>query len=125
MPYSYCLNIMEQQALIKHITDLLEEYKAQDINVFRIEHLASITDTMIICSANSSRHAKTLADKVTHDTKTFLPQTPRIEGSEHCDWILVDLDSIILHIMLPETRALYALEKLWRMEVTPSHPNAS
>ncbi len=75
--------------------------------------MTSLTSYMIICSANSSRQAKSLADNVREKLKEKGADIRGVEGEKEGEWVLVDLDDIIVHIMIPTTRAYYNLEQLW------------
>lgn len=100
---------------IKLITiDVLEEFKAREINCMDIHTVTNMTDYMIICSATSSQHAKTLADQMKRKFKTLMPSTPYAEGEDSGEWIVIDLLDVIVHIMLPNTREYYQLEHLWQ-----------
>ena len=77
--------------------DALEELKARDVTQLDVAKLTEVTDLMLIASGTSTRHVAALAQNVV----------------EKADWVLVDLDDIVVHIMLPEARALYDLERLW------------
>lgn len=95
------------------VTAALEDIKGVDIEVIDVRGLTSITDRMVIASGTSSRHIKALADNVVLKAKEngFAPLG--VEGESDAGWILVDLVDVVVHIMMPDTREFYALEKLW------------
>jgi ribosome-associated protein len=95
------------------VTQALEELKARDVRVLDVGALTSIMDTMIVASGTSDRHVRALADKVTQAAKAAGNPPLGVEGETQGEWVLVDLGDIVLHIMLPQVRDLYQLEKLW------------
>ena len=104
------LSTDELQALA---VNALEDLKAVDVRVLDVQELTSITDRMIIASGTSSRHVKSLADHVALKAKQAGNSPLGVEGEQNAEWILIDLGDVIVHVMLPETREFYALEKLW------------
>lgn len=98
-----------QQLAIK----ILDDHKGVNIQTLDVRKQTSIADFMIICSATSNRHAKSLADNLIVKVKAEGIQPLGIEGERECEWILIDLIDVIVHIMLPATRDFYNLEKLW------------
>jgi ribosome-associated protein len=100
---------MKQVAL-----DALEELKGEDIVTMEIGEQSSIADYMIVCSARSSRHLAALADEVTVKSKHAGFQPLSVNKASEKGWVLVDLGDVIVHIMTPETREFYSLEKLWQ-----------
>lgn len=96
-----------------NIVPLLKDHKAKDVTVMDVSDVTSITDLMIICAGNSNRHVKTLADYVITMAKQKGVTILGVEGTQECEWILIDLVDAIVHIMLPNIREYYNLEKLW------------
>ena len=99
------------------IIDALEDLKAIDIKSIDVSGFASFTDLMIIASGTSTRQVKALADKVSVKCKEAGMKPLGIEGERDAEWILVDLGDAVVHIMLPQVREFYDLEKLWTMDV--------
>lgn len=97
----------------KDIIPLLEDHKAKDIKVLDVSEVTSITDLMIICTGNSNRHVKTLSDYVVATAKQKGITVLGVEGASEGEWVLIDLIDAIIHIMLPNIRDFYNLEKLW------------
>jgi len=101
----------------KTLTDIvinaLEDIKGLNIAVLDVTKLTDVMDTLVVASGNSSRQVKALADNVIEQSKKAGFQPIGVEGMEGSEWVLVDLGDVVVHVMLPETRAFYELEKLW------------
>lgn len=95
------------------IIKALEDIKAQDIVSLDVGTLTDVTDYMIVASGTSNRQVKALADNVVEQAKQQGFQPLGVEGTDTAEWVLVDFGDIIVHVMLPATRAFYDLEKLW------------
>ncbi|MEZ5543018.1 MAG: ribosome silencing factor [Pseudomonadota bacterium] len=91
----------------------LEDMKAVDIRVIDVREMTSITDIMVIASGTSTRHVKAVADHVALEAKQIGVRALGVEGEKGAEWILIDLGDVVVHVMMPEVRAFYALEKLW------------
>lgn len=92
---------------------VLEDAKAQDIQVIDLSERSSFADYMVIASGTSSRQVKAMADRLVQRAKSEGLKPLGVEGAEGAEWILVDLSDVIVHLMQPQTRAFYNLEKLW------------
>ncbi|MFY0990360.1 ribosome silencing factor [Halomonas sp. C05BenzN] len=104
---------MHIDALKTLAVDALEELKARDISLLDVSRLTSVTDLMVIASGTSTRHVAALANNVVEKAKASGIQPQGVEGENGADWVLVDLGDLVVHVMLPETRQLYDLERLW------------
>jgi len=91
----------------------LEDLKGLDIKLIDVRPITEIMDYMIIASGTSRRHAQSLAEKVVEDAKLAGIKPLGVEGQETGEWILIDLIDVVVHVMLPATRELYDLERLW------------
>ena len=96
------------------IVNSLEDIKAFDITVIDVRKKTSIADYMIIASANSNRQTKALARHLKDILKDIGKSVANIEGEGDGEWVLVDLNEVLVHIMLPTTRAYFNLEELWQ-----------
>lgn len=104
---------MQLNDLRQLIVDALEELKAVDIKILDVGEIAGFTDLMIIASGTSTRQVKALADKVIEQCKMAGVRPLGVEGEREAEWILVDLGDAVVHVMRPEIRDFYNLEKLW------------
>ena len=102
---------MEADALKQLVIDALEDMKAVEPVVLDVQDRTTISIYMVVASGRSDRHVRSIADRVVERVREA--RMGRV--SEECsrDWVLLDVGDVVVHVMLPETRRLYALEKLW------------
>ena len=101
------------EAMKTAVVDAIEDIKGFDISVMDVRKLTSMTNYMIVASANSTRQCKAIADNVREKLEEKGFHIRGTEGEKEGEWVLVDLDDIVVHIMVPTTRAYYNLEQLW------------
>ena len=99
--------------LQRAIIDGLEDVKAQDIQVFDTEHLSPLFERVIVATGTSNRQTKAIASSVRDAVKKAGFATPRHEGEASGEWIIVDCNQAVVHIMQPAIRQYYRLEELW------------
>jgi ribosome-associated protein len=95
------------------VTAALDDMKAVNVKVLDVRGLTDIADTMVIASGNSDRHVRSIADNVARKAKEAGYRPLGTEGARDGEWVLVDLNDILVHVMLPRVREFYGLERLW------------
>ena len=83
---------------------------------------SAIADYMVIASGRSSRQVASMAQKLSEKIKAFRHQSPRIEGMQTADWVLLDAGDVIIHLFRPEVRSFYNLERMWAFGDAPAAP---
>jgi ribosome-associated protein len=97
------------------VQESLENDKAENVVVIELAGKTSIADYMVVASGTSSRHIGAMADHLCRAFKAA--STPRlsVEGATQCDWVLIDVGDVVVHLFRPEIRQFYALEKMWEL----------
>ena len=99
--------------VLRLILDALEEAKAADICQLDVRKLTDITDFMVIASGTSHRHVHAMAERVREAARQQQLRPIGIEGEAEKDWILIDYAEVGVHVMMPQVREFYSLERLW------------
>ncbi|WP_151670593.1 ribosome silencing factor [Nitrincola schmidtii] len=105
---------MQTEQLIEKVQTILDDMKARDLVMIDVKGKSSVTDYMIIVSGTSRRHVLSMANEVLQKVKELGIKPMGSEGQEGGDWVLVDLGDIVVHVMMPDARSFYDLERLWR-----------
>jgi len=104
---------MRLDKLAKTAVAALEDIKGRDILVLDVKRMTSLFDTMIVVGADSNRQGRALSSSLQEKVKALGARVYGVEGEQVGEWILVDLGSVIVHIMQHATRKYYNLEELW------------
>ncbi|MCQ2454861.1 MAG: ribosome silencing factor [Clostridia bacterium] len=103
---------MESTKIIDIAANTLNNKKAKDLNVLRVEALTSLSEYFVIATALSSTHVHSLADEVEEKLKMQGLEPDHIEGRT-TGWIILDYGSVIVHIFTPDRREFYNLDRMW------------
>jgi ribosome-associated protein len=100
--------------------------KAQDVVVLDLRHTPAFTDYFVLCSGQTARQVRAIADAVEETLRAAKVRPAHVEGYDRSDWVLMDFFTFIVHVFTPQTRVFYALERLWgdaeRIEVSDDPP---
>ena len=105
--------------LLRLVRDELDEIKAEDVQVLDVRELTDLTDYMVVATGRTGRHVRAITERVATSAKHRGAPPIGVEGEREGEWVLVDLCDVIVHVMQPDARALYQLEKLWSPVTAP------
>jgi ribosome-associated protein len=108
-----------RSALLKTVVAALDDMKAVHVKVFDVRAVTDVADCMVLASGNSDRHVRSIADRVVERARAAGFRPIGIEGERDAEWVLVDLNDVIVHVMLPRVREFYGLEELWDAPPAP------
>ncbi len=111
---------MDSQNVRTAVVGALEEIKAKNVEVLDVRHFTSLFDYLVIASADSTRQTRALARNVEDRLRERGVDSQGVEGLRSGEWILVDLGSVVVHIMQPAVRDFYNLSELWGEAVRQS-----
>lgn len=88
--------------------------KAERIAILDVSQQLVITDYFVICSGNTERHVRTIAEEVEKKLREGFGAKPyRREGEREGRWVLLDYVDFVIHVFHHEEREYYNLERLW------------
>ena len=113
----YRIPPMNSEQIKDQVVDALENVKGQNIKVIDIADISQFADYMIVVSGTSDTHVKALAREASTSMRTQGVKPLNEDGADVGEWVLVDFGDVVLHVMRPEVREYYDLEKLWDEDV--------
>ena len=96
---------------------VLEDGKAERIVTIDLAGKSTVADAFVIASGHSQRQIDALTERLVERVKTTPWSVLGVEGRPGCDWVLIDLGDVVVHLFRPETRSLYNLEKMWAVDL--------
>lgn len=104
---------MTTEELAKAIAKALDEKKAENIKIYDVRGISSVTDVYIVASGTSAPHLRALIAGVQGEMKEMGVMSHRSCGEPESGWMVVDYFQAVLHVFTPEARAYYNIEELW------------
>lgn len=99
--------------LADFIAKVMEDKKAEDIEVLEIKDLTVIADYFVICTGKSSTQISSICDEIQERLEEHGIKAGHIEGLRSNNWILMDYGSVVAHIFSPADRDFYKLDRIW------------
>ena len=109
---------MNSEQLSDLVVAALEDVKAKDIVKLDVRDMTTVTDYMVVASGTSTRHVQALVENVIEKAADAGHKPIGVEGEAGGEWVLLDLQDALVHVMLPKVREFYNLEKLWSLRPT-------
>ena len=106
----------EVESLHKLILASLDDDQAVETVSIPLAGKSSIADYMVVSSGRSTRQVASMANKLAEKVKAETGRSPRVEGLQTADWVLIDAGDVIVHLFRPEVRSFYNLERMWSFE---------
>jgi ribosome-associated protein len=104
------------------VSTALEDMKAVNVKILDVRGITDFADTLVIASGNSDRHVRAIADRVAAEAKAVGVRPLGMEGTREGEWVLVDIQDVVVHVMLPRVREFYGLERLWETDAATAAP---
>ncbi len=104
---------MEPEDIVRRAVEIAAEKKGEDLKVLDVSTNLGITDYFVLVTADSRRQAQAIAAEIDTRLKHEAQKKARIEGFGEGWWVLLDLDSVVVHVFQREARDFYRLDDLW------------
>ena len=103
----------DPRMLALKIAEILDNKKAEDIQILEVGHLTSVTEYFVIATGRNVQAVHALYEDVTDKLNEIGIQMRRNDGVRESRWIVLDYSSVIVHIFHPDERSFYNIERLW------------
>ncbi|MCX7858012.1 MAG: ribosome silencing factor [Deltaproteobacteria bacterium] len=104
---------MDSLEIVKKAGKLADEKKGKDIVILELTGITDIADFFLIISGQNERHVKTIAEHILNSMESGGIRPYSIEGFENGRWVIIDYNTVVVHVFLQSLRELYDLESLW------------
>lgn len=95
------------------IAKAASDKKAKDISILDMQGISLVSDSFLICSANSTTQVKAIADNIEEKLKEAGMDYLHREGYRDGRWVLLDYGTCVAHVFIEDERVFYNLEHLW------------
>lgn len=102
-----------EQKQLKQVVDFVEDKKGHEIVLLNLKGISMVTDYFLIVTGNSTTQVKAIEEHLEDKLGTIGIPILRVEGLPDAKWVLMDCGDLVVHIMTPDQRDFYSLERLW------------
>jgi len=101
----------KQEKLLALILETLENMKAEELVTYELSEQSDIASVAVICNGRSSRHVESIAENLAGAIKKSRLAKAKVEHDSKGEWVLIDLGSIVVHMMQADTRQYYDIDQ--------------
>ena len=101
------------RTVLKQVVDLIGEKKGHDIALLDLREISLVADYFLIVTGNTTTQVKAMAEHVEEKLPELGIPVLRIEGIPQAQWVLIDCGDLVFHLMTPDNREFYQIERLW------------
>lgn len=106
--------MIETKKVLGRVCEIIEDRKGENLVILDISKISSFTDFFVLCEGFNQRQNQAISDAIREKLKAEFDLFPsHIEGYADAEWILMDYMDFIVHILSPQARNFYKLERLW------------
>jgi len=105
---------MDALEIARQAAAIASNKQASDILILDIRKVSSFAEFFVLCSGTSERQLDTTKEEITKGLKGYDVLPHHEEGSSQSGWLVIDYGNVIIHILTPEKREYYQLEKIWQ-----------
>jgi ribosome-associated protein len=98
---------------LQKVVDFIDDKKGRNILTLDLKGISVIADYFMIATGNSTTQTKAITEYLAEKLPEIGLSVLRIEGLPEAQWVLIDCGDMVIHIMTPDTREFYSLERLW------------
>ncbi|RAP31565.1 ribosome silencing factor [Candidatus Marinamargulisbacteria bacterium SCGC AG-343-D04] len=102
-----------------NIASFLDNKKAEDITVYHVTEKNWLTDFIIVFNMKNAVHGKAISKELVNHLSSVIVENPkefynpiRLSGSADTGWIIMDINSIVVHCFDAESRDFYNLDSI-------------
>jgi len=104
---------MQPKQLIQRAVEIAAEKKGENIKVLDVGNSLTITDYFVLVTVQNRRQAQAICSAIDYEMKHAGVPKASIEGQQGGWWVLLDYDTVVIHIFQAEAREFYDLDQLW------------
>jgi ribosome-associated protein len=90
-----------------------DDKKGKDVRILDIRSISTVADYFVICTGTSTTHVRAIVDNIEEKLSELGLTLHHMEGYQNGRWILLDFVDVVVHVLQPEERSFYNLERLW------------
>ena len=107
------MNLNTSESLVHNVVTWALEKKAEDLQVLDLSGVLDVTDYFVIATGFSELQVQAIVDAICDKSREQGYEYINVEGRQAGRWVLVDYVDVVVHVMLPEEREKYRLDRLW------------